>query len=267
MRAGLYRPPSAQASLRDGADGREPAATALMPGSRGADGAPGGAAPSGAATAERGKLDKQGNVFAQSSTATAMNPQKDDRRVSAPAAACSDAEPQEDLQSLLEHLSKQSCEHRGLQEKGEARRVGKLRRDEARIRGCHVSSESWKRPSSYAREFSRTGTLPVKYLNPFEQQASTRPARSYERVPDPEKGPFWDVSTYPQIFGEPPAPHNQAPLINTARAVLGQGSPRCGSFNVELALKPWLPTYGTPRTLDTLKFVDERLSRVHGTVL
>merc|ERR1719162_1476297 len=188
---------------------------------------------------ERGKLEKKGAT-----------------------AAGSDAEPQDDLQSLLDILAKQSSGLRELQEKAEARRIGMLRQEEARRRGCNVSGESWKRPSSYAREFAKSGTLPVKCLNPFEQQASTRPARSYERAPDPEKGPFWDVSTYPQIFGKPPALHHQACLINSARAVLGHGSPRA-----ETVLKPWLPTCSTPRTLDTLKFVDERLRSFHGTVL
>lgn len=181
--------------------------------------------------------------------------EKQERQGTSAAVNGCDAEPHDDLQSLLDILGKQSCNLQKLQEKGEAARIGKLRREEARIRGSHSSGASWKRPSSYAREFSKTGTLPVKYLNPFEQQASTRPSRSYERTPDPEKGPFWDVSTYPQIFGEPPVLHNQAPLINSARALLGSKSPRA-----EPALKPWLPTYSSPRTLDNLKLVDERLS-------
>lgn len=260
----MYRPDSAKASLRDGIEGRDPTMSTLKPRSEDAQTR---VDKQGTAATERARPDKQGiaTCAPQNHSAASWQPLRDEKLAS-PAVPGSDAEPLEDLQWLLDHLSKQSNELRVRQEKNEGRRVGKLRREEAMIRGRHDPSESWKRPCSYPRVFSNGGSLPVKYLSPFEQQASTRPSRSYERAPDPEKGPFWDVSTYPQVFGEPPPPHNQAPLIHSARAVLSQASPRCARFNVETALKPWLPTHGTPRTLDSIKFVDERPGRVHGTV-
>merc|ERR1739841_33081 len=114
-------------------------------------------------------------------------------------------------------MGKQKAELRSKCEKEEARRVMRLRREEARIKGHHVGNEAWRRPSSYGREFDKIGPLPVKYLSPNEQEAATRPSRAYERMADAAKGPFRDVGTYPQLFPEPKI------LLNSARSMLSQG--------------------------------------------
>lgn len=265
MKPAGYRPPSAQASLHPG-DGqgnnarRRPSFEGHLPGSRGSDG--GGPPPMpGPPAPERGNA-----LTAHATASTAVHTQKEAEKRVAGTAAGSDAEAPEDLAFLLEQLTQQKAELRLSQQKVEARRVGLSRWEDNQKRGRQATSDIWKRPSGYGHEFSPGGLLPVKYLNPFEQQASTRPSRSYERAPDPVKGPFRDVCTYPQLFGEPhPLPHQKRPLLlNSARAVLVEASPRCTNVNEEVK-KPWLPTIGTPRELGSLKFVAERLDRFHGT--
>lgn len=193
--------------------------------------------------------------------------------------AGSDVEVTEDLVSLLELLARQKAELRSSQEKTEARRIGLLRKEEGAERGRHTVRDVWKRPSSHGRAFGEIGLLPVKSLTPFEQMASSRPSRSYERAPDPIKGPFRDTGTHPRLFPEPkfvrdyssgpqPAMNSSMKDTNTlhrdddSREVSPQASPR----NAEVASKPWLPTYGSPRELDKINFVAERLGRFPGVL-
>jgi hypothetical protein len=123
-----------------------------------------------------------------------------------------------DLASLHDLLTRQKTELRAKLQQEEANRVANLKKEQfediltlddkfdvkqiqhkvSRTKH-HAPTEAFKPPSSHGREFGKIGPLPVNYFGPNEQQAATRPSRAYERV-DPIKGPFRDVSTYPQVF-------------------------------------------------------------------
>jgi hypothetical protein len=226
-----------------------------------------------------------------------------EKRATGTIGASSDAEVQDDLAALLEQLTRQKAELRSGNEKGEARRLGKLRKRETeeKLRKA-PEREVWKRPSGYGSRFGELELLPVKYLSPFEQQAACRPSRAYERAPDPEKGPFRDVSTYPQLFPEalqeihqlpPGTPKAQGRAFRVKTTSLGSragGVPNAiakvtdskwGTISKTekqpqnaplVTLKPaaltppWLPNYGTPREIDKFRYLDERLPKLYGVV-
>jgi len=252
------RPPSAQESMH-GLQGNKPAP---LPDSRGTDAMNlSGAVPRPAPGTEAVKLERKGNTHAPpSSSGAALDLLKDVEKKAAGGPG-SDVDAEVDMATLLEQLTKQKAELRSRLQKAETKRVAKSRLEEAREAGKHTADQSWKRPSSHGRVFNFAGPLPAVYLGPFEQQAACRPSRSYERAKDPVKGPFWDVSTYPQVFGEPPHVAGHGELVGQpvlTRAIPETAAPK--AFDQAYASKkPWYPTIGLPKELDSIKFVAERL--------
>lgn len=254
------RPPSAQASMAHGLEGGNKPASQL-PDSRGTDAMNlSGVVPRAAPGTDTVKLERKAHPSKESSGA-ALDLLKDaEKKASNDPGPDIDAEV--DMITLLEQLSKQKAELRSRLQKAETKRVAKSRLEEAREAGKHSGDQSWKRPSSHGRVFNFAGPLPAVYLGPFEQQAACRPSRSYERKKDPVKGPFWDVSTYPQVFGEPPHITGHGELVG--QPVLTRAKPETAAtpkaFDQSYAhKKPWFPTIGLPKELDSIKFVAERL--------
>lgn len=185
--------------------------------------------------------------------------------------------PHEALQTLLDTLTSQRAQLRARKAREESQRSLKKAREEARTAAAAAAAKRamgapWRRPCVVSEELSVPGRLPASYLQPYQQQAVDRPAKTYQKH---QGKPFLETSPYPLMFGEPPpfelsARQRKAKALadagklamtgsRSARGSRPEGS-KTGSDNTTTLGPPWDPVGGPPMLIQKhAHFLHDRL--------
>lgn len=187
--------------------------------------------------------------------------------------------PTEALQTLLDTLTSQRAQLRARKAKEEAQRSFKKAREEARMAAAAAKANRehgapWRRPCVVPEELSVPGRLPASYLNPYQQQAVDRPAKTYEKH---NGSPFLETSPYPYNFGVPPsfelsARQKKAKALSEAGKLAMSGSrsarasivhregSKSGAAGTTTIGPSFNPCGSPPRVLYQDEFLHDRLS-------